>query len=80
MKKFAVAALAAVIATVSLSATAEAGWRFRNHGWHGRVFFAPRIVVRPARFVVVRDYCFTRKVWAYDNWGNAHLRRVRVCR
>jgi hypothetical protein len=80
MKKFAIAAITAIVATVSLSSVAEAGWRHRHNGWHGNVFFAPRIVVRPARYVVYNDYCFVKKVRHYDDYGNVWFNRVRVCR
>ena len=79
MKKFAIAALAAIVATVSLSSVAEAGWRYRNSGWHGGVYFAPRVIIRPARVVVYNDYCFVKKFKRYDAYGNVYVRRVRVC-
>jgi hypothetical protein len=78
MKKFAFAALAAVVATVSFSSVAEAGWRY-HHRWHGGVYFAPRFVVRPTRVVVYDNYCFVKKVRHYDDWGNMYVSRVRVC-
>lgn len=79
MKKFIIATVAAVVATVSLSSVAEAGWR-RHHGWHGYHhghFWGPRIVIRP---VVYDDYCFIKKVRRYDDWGNLYIKRVRICR
>jgi len=79
MKKFIIATVAAVVATVSLSSVAEAGWR-RHHGWHGHHNFrhwGPRIVIRP---VVYDDYCFVKKVRRYDDWGNLYIKRVRICR
>jgi hypothetical protein len=77
MKKFVIAAIAAVVATVSLSSVAEAGWR-RHHGWYGHHGYwgGPRIVIRP---VVYDDYCFVRKVKRYDRYGNLYVKRVRVC-
>jgi hypothetical protein len=77
MKKFAIAALTAIVATVSLSTVAEAGWRWRHHHrWHGhhhgRIFIAPRVVYHG-------DYCFVKKVKRYDDWGNVYIKRVRVC-
>jgi hypothetical protein len=78
MKKFAIAALTAVVATVSLSSVAEAGWRWKHrHGFHGHHHFGPRIVIRPAAYY--GDYCFIKKVRRYDDWGNMYIRRVRVC-
>ena len=79
MKKFIIAAVTAVVATVSLSSVAEAGWR-RHHGWYGHHhnrFWGPRIVIRP---VVYNDYCFVKKVRRYDDWGNLYIKRVRICR
>lgn len=79
MKKYIIAAVTAVVATVSLSTVAEAGWR-RHHGWHGYHhghFWGPRIVISP---VVYDDYCFVKKVRRYDDWGNLYIKRVRICR
>lgn len=78
MKKFLIAAAAAVVATVSLSTVAEAGWRHRHHGWHGHYhgYWGPRIVIRP---VVYDDYCFVKKVRRYDRWGNMYIKRIRIC-
>jgi hypothetical protein len=80
MKKFAIAAIAALVATISLSSTADAGWRWR-HGWHngwrhGYWWGGPRIVIRPAYY---DDFCFVRKAKRYDRWGNVYIKRVRVC-
>jgi hypothetical protein len=75
VKKFIIAATAALVATVSMAATAEAGWRHKHHGWKrhnwGVVVVSPR--------VVYRDYCFTKKVKYFDDWGNVYVKRVRVC-
>jgi hypothetical protein len=80
MKKFAIAAITALVATVSLSSTADAGWRWRNHGWHNGwhhgYWGGPRIVIRP---VYYNDYCFVRKVRYHDRWGNVYFKRVRFC-
>ena len=77
MKKFAITALTAIVATVSLSTVAEAGWRWRHHGhrWHNG-YWGPVVVVRPAYY---NDYCFVKKVRRYDDWGNLYIKRVRVC-
>jgi hypothetical protein len=77
MKKYIIAAVAAVVATVSLSSVAEAGWR-RHHGWYGHHHYwgGPRIVIRPAYY---NDYCFIKKVRRYDDWGNVYIKRVRIC-
>ena len=108
MKKFAFAALAAIVATVSLSTVASAdsrnrddewrrhgrhndqgrhhdnwrndGWRhhghWRNHGWRNGYWGGPRIVIAPD----YGDYCFVKKVRRHDEWGNAYIKRIRVCR
>ena len=75
MKKFAIGALTALVATVSLASTADAGWRHRHHGFHhnnhwGVVVVSPRIYT---------DYCFTKKVKRYDRWGNLYVKRIRIC-
>ena len=79
MKKLALGALAAIVATVSLSSVAEAGWR-RHHGWHNGwhhgYWGGPRIVIRPAYY---NDYCFVKKVRRYDDYGNVYVKRVRIC-
>lgn len=78
MMKFAVAALTAIIATVSLSTVAEAGHRhWKKHRWHGHHHhWGYKVVVRPRYY---RDYCFIKKVRHYDDWGNVYVKRVRVC-
>ncbi|MDB5524425.1 MAG: hypothetical protein JWM58_2188 [Rhizobium sp.] len=110
MKKLAIIALSAVVATVSLSSFADArsrdrgdewrrnhsdnrGWRGdrgRNHNWHRHgwrhngwrggwrpgYWGGPRIIIAPG----YNDYCFIKKVKRYDAYGNAYIKRVRVCR
>jgi hypothetical protein len=81
MKKLALAALAALVATVSLSSVAEAGWRYRHNGWHNGwhhgYWGGPRIVIRPAYYA--DNYCFVKKVRHYDDYGNVYVKRVRIC-
>ena len=79
MKKLVLGTIAALVATVSLSSVAEAGWR--HHGWHNGYhgyWGGPRIVIRPAYYA--NDYCFVKKVRSYDEYGNLYIERVRVCR
>ena len=76
MKKFIIAASAALVATVSFAATAEAGWKHRHHGWHHRHHWG--VVVVGPRYDY-DDYCFVKKIKRYDDWGNVYVRRVRVC-
>jgi hypothetical protein len=78
MKKLAIGALAAIVATLSLSSVAEAGWRFRHHGWHNHWGYwgGPRIVIRPAYY---NDVCFVKKVKTYDYDGNVYVKRIRYC-
>ena len=79
MKKLVLDTLAALVATVSLSSVAEAGWRWRHHGWHGHHhnrYWGPRIVIRPAYY---NDYCFVKKTKRYDDYGNVYIKRVKVC-
>lgn len=96
MKKLALTALAAAIATIGLASTASADSRYdddewRRHGhrdgndeWrHGNRRHHWRHNHRPR--IVYRhhyrdDYCFVKKVRRYDDWGNVYIKRVRVCR
>ena len=76
MKKFIIGGMAALVATLSLASTADAGWRWRHHGWRhhhnwGVVVVGPRYVYN--------DYCFVKKVKRYDDWGNVYIKRVRIC-
>lgn len=76
MKKFVIGACAALVATVSMAATAEAGWRWKHrHGWHHNNHWGV-VVVSPRYY---GDYCFVKKVKRYDDWGNVYIRKVRVC-
>jgi hypothetical protein len=76
MKKFIIGATAALVATVSMAATAEAGWKWKhhNHGWKRHHWGV--VVVSPHYY---GDYCFTKKVKHYDDWGNVYIQRVRIC-
>ena len=76
MKKFIIGAAAALIATVSLSATAEAGHRWRHHGWHHGHHYGHKIWIGGHHH---GDYCFVKKIRRYDDWGNMYVKRVRVC-
>ena len=75
MKKFIIGSLAALVATVSLASTADAGWRHRHGGWHNRHHWGV-VVVSPRYY---GDYCFVKKVKRYDDWGNVYVKRVRIC-
>ncbi|MDB5555148.1 MAG: hypothetical protein JWL86_5132 [Rhizobium sp.] len=78
MKKFIIGAAAALIATVSLSATAEAGhrWHHRHHGWHHGHHHGYKIWIGGRHH---GDYCFVKKIKRYDDWGNMYVKRMRVC-
>ena len=79
MKKLVLGTLAALVATLSLSSVAEAGWR-HHHRWHGHhwgYWGGPRIVIRPAFYA--DDYCFVKKIKRYDDYGNVYIKRIRVC-
>lgn len=79
MKTMIIGAAAALIATVSLASTAEAGWKWKkhhhwghNHHWghkhhHGMYIYGHR------------SYCFIKKVKHYDDWGNVYIKRIQVC-
>ena len=81
MKKLVFGALAALVATVSLSSVAEAGWKWKHNGWHNGwhhgYWGGPRIIIRPAYYN--DDYCFVKKVKHLDDWGNVYVKRVRIC-
>lgn len=85
MKKFIIAGVAALVATVSFASTANADVvvKYRN-GWHrphgAVVVVRPRARVYIAPRVVYRDNCFTKKVRRVNNHGNVIIKRVRVCR
>jgi hypothetical protein len=79
MKKFIIGAAAALIATVSLSATAEAGYKWKHkhhHGHHHGHHYKHRIWIGGHHY---GDYCFIKKIKRYDDWGNVYIKRVRVC-
>jgi hypothetical protein len=74
MKKFAIAAIAAITATVSLSSVAEAHHRrhFDDWGWgHHRPYWDD-IDYR-------RDYCSTVKIVKRDDWGNKVVKIIKRC-
>ena len=76
MKKFIIGSLAALVATVSLASTADAGWRWRHHGgWRHHNHWGV-VVVSPRYY---GDYCFVKKIKRYDDWGNVYIKRVRIC-
>ena len=74
IKTMIIGAAAALVATVSLASTAEAGWKWRHHhhrwhhGYHHGIY-----IYKP------HNYCFIKKVRRYDDWGNLYIKRIRVC-
>jgi hypothetical protein len=75
MKKFALAALTAVVATVSLSTVAEARRRHFDDfgGWD-----------RPHHrhwddYGYGRDFCSTTKIIKRDDWGNKVVKIIKRC-
>jgi hypothetical protein len=75
MKTMFIGAAAALIATVSLASTAEAGWKWKKHHhkhWHQKHHHGI-YVYKPHR------YCFIKKVRRYDDWGNVYIKRIKVC-
>ena len=75
-KQIVIGTCAALVATVSLASTAEAGWKYKHrHGWKHRHHWGV-VVVAPRYY---GDYCFVKKVRRYDDWGNVYVKRVRVC-
>ena len=76
MKKFIIGATAALIATVSMAASAEAGWKHGNkHGWKWKHGHHNSIKIYSSGY---EDYCFVKKIKKYDDWGNVYLKRIRV--
>jgi hypothetical protein len=81
MKKFIIAAAAALVATVSMAATAEAGWKWKHphHGWHHGHHWGV-VVVNPGwGYDDDDDYCYFKKIKHYDDWGNVYIKKVRIC-
>ena len=76
MKTMIIGAAAALIATVSLASTAEAGWKWRhhhhNHYWKHRHHHGVYIYGH-------HNYCFIKKVKRYDDWGNVYIKRIKMC-
>lgn len=74
MKKFALAAIAAITATVSLGSVAEAhrrhddDWGWRPHHRH----YWDDVDYR-------RDYCSTIKIVKRDDWGNKVVKIIKKC-
>jgi hypothetical protein len=75
MKTMIIGAAAALIATVSLASTAEAGWKWKkhhHHHWHHKHHHGIYIYKS-------HHHCFVKKVRRYDDWGNMYIKRIRVC-
>ena len=78
MTKIILASTAAILATLSLAATSEAGWRHRNH-------FGLNIVVDAGPRYVVDDYgydepeCYVKKVKKINRYGELVVKKVQVC-
>jgi hypothetical protein len=76
MKTMIIGAAAALIATVSLASTAEAGWKWKHHHhhhhWKHRHHHGIYIYGH-------HNYCFVKKVKHYDDWGNVYIKRIKVC-
>ena len=75
MKTFVIGAAAALIASVSLASTAEAGhkkWHHHHHHHHHKY----KIWIGGHHH---GGYCFIKKIKRYDDWGNLYIKRVRVC-
>jgi hypothetical protein len=78
MKKFAIAAIAAITATVSFASVAEAGrrhyddwnWGRHHHRHHHRHW---------DDYGYGRDYCSTVKIIKRDDWGNKVVKIIKRC-
>ena len=76
MKKFLIAATAAVIGTLSFASVSEAGWRHhhRHHGHFGIV-----VDLGPRYIVDAYPTCFVKKTVRFDRWGNRYVKKVKYC-
>ena len=76
MKTMIIGAAAALIATVSLASTADAGWKWKkhhhHHHWKHKHHHGIYIYGR-------HNYCFIKKVKRYDDWGNVYIKRIKMC-
>lgn len=52
------------------------GWRYG--GYPGYYWGGPRVVIGGPAYVA--PYCFKKKVYRTDAWGNVYVKRIRVCR
>ena len=79
MTKIILASTAAILATLSLATTSEAGWRHRNHFGHFNV------VIDTGPSYVDDDYgydepdCYIRKVKKINRYGELVIKKVQVC-
>jgi len=79
MTKIILASTAAIIATLSLATTSEAGRRHRNH------FGAFNVVIDASPRYVVEDYgydepeCDVRKVKKINRYGELVIKKIQVC-
>jgi hypothetical protein len=78
MTKIILASTAAILATLSLASTTEAGWRHRNH-------FGLDIVIDAGPRYIVDDYgydepdCYVPKVKKINRYGELVIKKVQVC-
>ena len=75
MTKIILASAAAILATLSLATTSEAGWRHRNH--FSLVIDAPTYVVDDYGYD--EPECYIRKVEKINRYGELVIKRVQVC-
>ena len=65
MKKFAIAAITAVVAAASFSGVAEAHRRHFDDDWRwGRPHHRPHF-----DYIVFRPHCYTTKIFKQTEWG-----------
>jgi len=74
MKKFALAAVAAIVATVSLSSVAEARRHHDDDDWGWGRPHRPHFDV-----IVFRPSCSTVKIVKVDDWGNRIVKIIKRC-
>lgn len=78
MAKIILASTAAIIATLSLATTSQAGWRHHNHfGGFNVVIDAPRYVVDDYGYD--EPECYIKKTKRYNRYGELVIKKVQIC-
>jgi hypothetical protein len=88
MNRFVVAAIAAVLASLSFSTGVEA-WTHGWHGYHRITYWGPEVLAGASGHAEFSDdgfyggrfntYCEIRRVRHYDSQGRAYIRLQEIC-